>query len=294
MTRRFTIIPKGAFSLERLAMFGFGHRHETKFDGVMRLAFCVDGDYTQQIGIGVSQDGESIHCSVEGDGDLAKIQRQLERILSLDYDYDEFLKVGERDPIIGELQKIAPGLRPPQFYSPYEAAVWSIISARRPATQMAKVRDELSREYGRVFELAGQEIAALPTPEQLLAVTEFPGLGSEKIERLHGVAQAVIDGKLDIERIKSMTPDEAMTGLQQIKGIGPFYSALIVIRGCGLANVLPDNEPGSLELIRQLYGLSKTPTTAELNKIAEPWKPFRTWATVYIRAVGPKLGSKTS
>lgn len=289
MTRQFTIIPQGAFSLERLAMFGFGHRHESKFDGVMRLAFCLDPDYTQQVGVVVRQDDKGVHCEVEGEGDLDIVQRQVERVLSLDYDYNEFLKVGKRDPIIGELQKLAPGLRPPQFYSPYEAAAWSIISARRPAKQMAKVRDELSQKYGKAFRLAGQQIAALPTPEQLLTITEFPGLQKEKIERLHGIAQAAIEGRPSIDHVTSLSPDEAMQELQQIKGIGPFYSALIVIRGSGLADVLPENEPKSLELVRQLYGLSKLPTPVELDKIAEPWKPFRTWATVLIRAVGLQL-----
>lgn len=288
MSRSFSIIAKGPFSLERLAMFGFGHRHESAFDGVMRLAFCLDG-YTQQVAVGVRQEGDTLLCEVVGEGDLTAIKAQVSRVLSLDYDGEEFLKIGKKDPIIGKLQALAPGLRPPQFYSPYEAAVWSIISARRPARQMAKVRDSLSEQYGRVYELAGQKVAALPTPDQLLTVTQFPGLTIEKIERLHGVAQAAIDGKLDIKRLVLMEPTEAMLELQKIKGIGPFYSALIVIRGCGLADVLPENEPRSLALIQKLYKFSKEPTPEELTKLGEAWKPFRTWAIVLIRAVGPKI-----
>lgn len=289
MTRHFSIIPKGPFSLERLALFGFGHRHETAFDGVMRLAFCVDGDYSEQVGVAVTQDASGVHCSVEGDGDLVVIKRQVMRVLSLDHDGTKFLAIGKNDVVIADLQKLAPGLRPPQFYSPYEAAVWSIISARRPAKQMSKMRDALSQQYGIVFELAGEKVAALPTPLQLIEVQEFAGLSSEKIERLHGVANAALDGKLGIKHILSLPPAQAMIELQEIKGIGPFYSALIVIRGCGLADVLPENEPRSLELIRVLYNLPHTPTPAELNQLAEKWKPFRTWAVVLIRAVGPKI-----
>ena len=57
-------------------------------------------------------------------------------------------------PVIGRLHAAAPGLRPPLFYSPYEAAMWSVLSARRPAAQMAVVRDRFSRAHGRVFNLA--------------------------------------------------------------------------------------------------------------------------------------------
>jgi hypothetical protein len=54
-TATFDITPDGPFSLRELALFGFGHRHETDFDGVMRLAFCVDG-YGEQVGVEVRQD----------------------------------------------------------------------------------------------------------------------------------------------------------------------------------------------------------------------------------------------
>src|SRR2546422_823128 len=73
--------------------------------------------------------------------------------------------VGGRAPVMGPLRGAAPGRRPPLFYSPYEAAVWAVMSARRPLRQMAEVRRRLSVEHGKVFQLAGEPLAALPTPE---------------------------------------------------------------------------------------------------------------------------------
>ncbi len=254
----------------------------------MRLAFCLDG-YRDQVGVELRQDADGVHGIVVGHGDPNAVARQVARVLSLDHDGDEFLRVGERDPIIAGLQAAAPGLRPPQFYSPYEGTVWSIISARRPARQMAEVRRRMSETHGRVFELAGQQLAALPTPDRMLAIEQFPGLTDEKIDRLHGVARAALNGDLDVDRIQAMDPDAAMADLQTIKGIGPFYSALIVIRACGLTDVLPTNEPKALEIAAQLYGLSKPPMPADFAAMAEPWRPFRTWAVVLIRSTGPKL-----
>ena len=65
MTRSFTITPLGAFSLTESALFGFGQRmrpagvgaQEPTFDGVMRLAFCLDG-YRDQVGVELRQDGQ--------------------------------------------------------------------------------------------------------------------------------------------------------------------------------------------------------------------------------------------
>jgi DNA-3-methyladenine glycosylase II len=286
----FVITPRGPFSLAESATFGFAQRDERSFDGVMRLAFGLDG-YGQHVGVELRQDdGGAVHCVVHGDRpDLAAVQRQVERVLSLDFDGREFLAVGERDPVIGALQAAAPGLRPPLFYSPYEAAAWSVLSARRSAGQMRPVRDRLGQAHGAVFDLAGQQLAAFPAPEALLGVESFPGLPPDKIDRLHGVARAALDGQLDPSRLKELGPERAAADLRAIKGIGPFYSELIVIRATGFADVLPASETNALDLAGRLYGLGGPATPAQLRELAEPWRPFRTWAAVLIRAVTPRL-----
>jgi DNA-3-methyladenine glycosylase II len=287
----FTISPSGPFSLAEAAAFGFGQRDAQDWDGVMRLAFCLDG-YQQQAGVEVRQDsGGDVHCTTSGPAaiDLDRVRSQVARVLSLDHDAAQFLLVGERDPVIGRLQAAAPGLRPPLFYSPYEAAAWSVLSARRPARQMARVRQRLSEEHGAVFDLAGTQLAAFPTPRQLLGVESFPGIPDDRMPRLHGVAHAALEGRLDVSRLQEQGPERAMTGLQSINGIGPFYSALIVIRGTGFTDVLPVNEPKALALTAELYGLPAPPTEAQFRDLAEPWRPFRTWAVVLIRAAARRV-----
>jgi DNA-3-methyladenine glycosylase II len=299
----FTITPSGPFSLAEAATFGFGQRAGASWDGVMRLAFCLDG-YEDQVGVEVRQDepgqrGEAgtqeeagtVRCVVHGPAgtDLGRVRDQVARVLSLDHDGREFSRVGERDPVIGRLQAAAPGLRPPLFYSPYEAAVWCLVSARRPAQQMMQVRDRLSQAHGQVFDLAGEQLAALPTPGQLLAVDSFPGLPADRMPRLHGVARAALDGRLDAARLLDQGPERAMTSLQELNGIGPFYSSLIVIRGTGFTDVLPVNEPRALNLAGRLYQLDGPASEAELRTLAQPWKPLRTWAVVLIRGAAERV-----
>lgn len=294
-TESFTISPRGPFSLAEAASFGFGQR-EAQVTGagktpLMRLAFCVDG-YAVHAGVELSQDAAGdVHGTayLPPGTDPAAVRAQVARVLSLDHDASEFVRAGERDPVIGRLQAAAPGLRPPLFYSPYEAAAWSVLSARRPARQMMQVRALLSEAHGRVFDLAGQRLAAFPAPGRLLRVDSFPGLGPDKIERLHGVARAALEGQLDVGALQDLGPEAAMTELQSIKGIGPFYSALIVIRGTGFTDVLPVSEPRALALTAQLYGLDEPPSEPQFRALAEPWRPFRTWATVLIRVAANRI-----
>ena len=285
----FTIVPTGAFSLQESVEFGFGQRHSDTFDGVMRLAFVQD-DLGHQVGVVLRQDEAGVHGEIHGgDGNVAAIKAQVARVLSLDHDAAGFAEVGRRDPVIGALQAAAPGLLPPLFYSPYEAAVWSVLSARRPAKQMAEVRRRFSEAHGRVFSLDGQPLAALPTPEQMLGVEEFPGLPADKLTRMQGVARAALDGLLDVDRLQAFGPEVAAAELQRIKGIGPFYASLIVIRGTGFTDVLPADEPLARDLVTRLYHLDKPCEPSDLEEIAVLWRPYRTWATVLIRAAGHRI-----
>ena len=141
------------------------------------------------------------------------------------------------------------------------------------------------------FDLAGQVVHALPTPAALARLDRVPGLPDAALPRLHAVAEAASAGRLDVDRLTALGPDEAMAALQQLPGIGAFYSALVVVRACGLTDVLSTQEPHSRRAVRSLYGLDHEPDDAELAAIAEAWRPVRTWVTVALRAVGPRLGT---
>jgi len=290
----FTIVPSGAFSLRESAEFGFGQRSAERFDGVFRLAFCLDG-YAEQVGVELRQDRRGVHAVVHGSPEhrgpvnLAAVRAQVARVLSLDHDAEGFADVGRRDPIISRLQHVAPGLLPPLFYSPYEAAVWSVLSARRTGHQMAEVRRRLSFQHGTVFELAGQRSAALPTPQQLLGVREFPGINAEKMARMHGIARAALAGRLDADRLKSLGPEITTQEMQHLKGIGPFYASLITIRAVGFADVPPVDEPIVRELVTRLYRLPQPCSPERFLEIADAWRPYRTWSSVLIRAASSRL-----
>jgi DNA-3-methyladenine glycosylase II len=284
----FTIRPVGPFSLKESAMFGFGQRGGRQFDGTLRMAFCLDG-YREQVGVVLRQDRSGVHGQVQGTADLEAVTSQVARLLSLDHDGEAFAAVGERDPVVARLLAAAPGLRPPLFHSPYEAAAWSVLSARRPASQMMVLRRRLSEAHGRSFTLAGEPLAAFPLPSRLIDVETFPDLPAVKLDRLHGVAAAARDGLLDAETLRALPPEVASMQVQRLAGIGEFYSALILLRATGHADLLPTTEPILLGLVAELYDLSAPPSPDQLAEIAEPWKPFRTWVSVLIRAAARRL-----
>src|SRR5262249_27248679 len=100
-----------------------------------------------------------------------------------------------------------------------------------------------------------------------------------------GIARAARDGQLDPAELAALDPPVALRRLRSLPGIGTFYAELILIRACGVTDVLPANEPRVLALAGELYGLGRPVTVAEYAGRAEAWRPWRTWSTVLIRAV---------
>ncbi len=292
MTTDLTIRPDGAFSLAAAASFGFGpNTGRPKPDGnSMSLAFVAD-DLEHHAAALVTDDADGVlHCRVFGDADPDRVAAQVRRVLSLDQSGSAWAEVGGRDPVIGRLQSELPGLRPVLFHSPYEAAAWSILSQRRHRTQATAVRKRLSAAHGRTFTLPGGHLDAFPTPAALLRVDSFPGLEPQRIERLHGVARAALDGQLDPARILAMAPEAAMASLQALPGVGPTYAGLILLRSTGATDILTLGEPRIPGYVRHLYGLAHPATPGEISTLAEAWRPFRTWAGVLIRVAGDRDG----
>ncbi len=190
--------------------------------------------------------------------------------------------------MLGALQARHPGLRPVLFHSPYEAAAWGIIAQRRHRSQAAALRRRLSAELGRSFELAGQTEYAFPLPARLRLLADFPGMEPARVARLRGVAERALGGELDPARLAALEPERALSGLQAIPGIGPVYAGLILLRSTGVTDALTLAEPRLPSYLRYYYSLPEIPADDAIRKLAEPWRPFRTWAGVLIRVAGDR------
>ena len=281
------LVPRGPFSLSAARDFAGGFPAGIGGGDVgadsITLAFPVEG-LDSSAAIELWQDADGVvrgRSDAEGET-LAAATVQAARSLSLNHDGSGWPAVGERDPVVGRLQREHDYLRPVCFYSAYEAATSFVIGQRISRRQSAVIKRDLAERLGDRPTIAGTEVPAFPRPSRLLELREARGLNDEKVRRLHGLAQAALDGRLDTATLASLPEAEALARLQELPGVGPFTANAVLYRGCGVVDGIPGADELGQTVIRDLYAL-ETVTAADVERISDAWRPYRMWAVVLLR-----------
>jgi DNA-3-methyladenine glycosylase II len=276
----FALEPRGPFTLASAARFIAGWppaNRPAAGDDEVRLEFLCD-DWSGDASVVLRQEpGGTVRATIAGGSaaDPHRVLAQAARIVSLDHDGTGYAELGERDPVVGRLQRESGHLRPVLFHSPYEAACWAVISARLRQPQAVRIRAQLSG--GGTF----------PPPAALLERDEIAGLTAEKVARLHGIARAALAGRLDRDALLAAGQEQAVGRLRELRGIGPFWADGIYLRAVGPTDGLTLIEPRVRAKAAEHYGApAVTDGDDAFVALAERWRPFRTWVSVLLRAAG--------
>jgi DNA-3-methyladenine glycosylase II len=137
--------------------------------------------------------------------------------------------------------------------------------------------------YGRMLELFGGHA---PTPKQLLKADpdkiRAAGLSRPKIAYLRDLAQHVEEGTLELERLPDLPDEEVAAQLTAIKGLGQWTADMFLMFHLGRPDVLPVGDQGIRRAVKVEYRLRKFPDPKRLQKLAKPWRPYRTLACLYL------------
>jgi DNA-3-methyladenine glycosylase II len=137
--------------------------------------------------------------------------------------------------------------------------------------------------YERVTEIFG---GRTPTPRELLEIDpellRAAGLSRAKVAYLRDLAEHVEDGELDLQSLPELDDAEVTAQLTAIKGLGPWTVDMFLIFHLGRPDVLPVGDLGIRRAVQVQYGLKELPEAADLEQIAEPWRPWRSLACLYL------------
>ncbi len=293
------IEPRGPFSLAAAQDFaggfpaGIGGGAATATSLVMAFPVEAPGWAHGAIAeLSQPNDDAPVRVRLVTPGDPGVALAQALRAVSLDRDGTGWPAVGERDPIIGGLQRDHRYLRPVCFYSAYEAATSFVIGQRIARTQSARIKARLAELAGDRIDLDGRTFTTFPRPERLLELQDVPGLNAEKMARLHGLAEAALDGRLDTERLRGLPTDAALAELRTLRGVGEFTAEAVLLRGCGIVDEVPTSDTMGPQAVAELYGLDAPPDSAGYSSVTDVWRPFRMWAVVLVRVAWGRRQTK--
>lgn len=140
-------------------------------------------------------------------------------------------------------------------------------------------------------------VAGLTTPEGIMAASDddlkAAGLSRPKQRYLRGIAEA----GLDWEGLRHLPDDEVMEALVALPGIGVWTAEIYLKFALGRADIIAAGDLALQESAKIMFELETRPSPAELRKLAEPWRPWRSVAArglwAYYRHIKGREGITT-
>ncbi len=164
--------------------------------------------------------------------------------------------------------------RPPDHYG---ALVRSIVGQQLSTKAARAIYTRLADRFG----------GRAPTPTEVLAddpeeLRAAAGLSRAKVSFLRSLAEHVLDGELELERLDELDDAQVIAELVAIKGLGVWTAHMFLMFHLQRPDVLPVGDLGIRRAIMQHYGFEQLPAPAEMERVAEPWRPHRTLACLYL------------
>ncbi|MGH2744917.1 MAG: DNA-3-methyladenine glycosylase family protein [Thermoleophilaceae bacterium] len=158
----------------------------------------------------------------------------------------------------------------------YGALLRSIVGQQLSTKAAASI-------YGRLVDIFGGHA---PTPRQLLEADpeeiRAAGLSRPKVAYLRDLAQHVEDGTLQLERLPDLPDEEVTEQLTAIKGLGPWTADMFLMFHLRRPDILPVGDLGIRRAVEVEYRMRKLPDPKRLERVARPWRPYRTLACLYL------------
>jgi DNA-3-methyladenine glycosylase II len=177
----------------------------------------------------------------------------------------------EIDPRLASVAEIAGNLplrlQPPGFAGLARIIISQHVSTASAAAIYSRFLDEISPVSPRRFFDAGQET--------WIRI----GLTRAKQATLKLLAGEMLAGRLDLDELGKLPPQEALAQLTKLKGIGPWTAEVYLLLSAGHPDIFAAGDLAIREAVRDAFGMDTRPSEPELRKIALLWTPHRGVAT---------------
>lgn len=237
--------------------------------GWLRLCAWPGGEHALQL---------ELHCPQPTQ--ILGVVTTLRRMFDLDANPQAITDTFRADPILGPLRRREPGLRLPGGWDGFEIAVRAILGQQISVAAARTLASRIVQRWGEPLPTAPWPglTRLFPTPAALAAADlREVGLTTARAATISGVAQALLDGRVDFRAGQSL--DEFVARWVALPGIGPWTAHYIAMRALGD----PDAFPAADLILRREATTSATPLgTKALTELANRWRPWRAYAVIHL------------
>ncbi|MDN5939878.1 MAG: DNA-3-methyladenine glycosylase [Salinisphaera sp.] len=211
-------------------------------------------------------------------GAASWLRSALRRLFDLDADTPAIAAHLRRDHRLATHVDRTPGLRIPGTLDGFELALRAVLGQQITVKAATTVFTRFARYFGEPVDTPFDGLDRLAPRAEALADAGLQqiidrGLPRKRAETIRGLAQAVASGALRLDA--SAPAAQTRAALQALPGIGPWTAHYIGMRALADPDAFPERDIG---LIRAL-GIADP---RELQAAAEPWRPWRAYAAMYL------------
>lgn len=186
--------------------------------------------------------------------------------------------------LAGIIRQIGP-YRPIITRDPFRALAGAIVHQQ---VSMAAAATMLAR-------LQGLCTAGRLTPQAILALSDqqmlSAGMSRQKRRYLRDLSEHFASGRLSSRKLRSWDDERVLEEVTQVLGVGRWTAEMLLIFCLERPDVWPIDDLGIQKALQKLLGRAEPPPRAEAIEVAEPWRPYRSYATWYLwRSLeGPRM-----
>ena len=257
------------------------YRRLLDLDGPLALASVRSTGSVDSPELALELRGEGIS---QGDGELAT--DQIRWMLGIEQELAPFYELTEADPEMGGLVREFRGLHLTRTATLFESLVLAILGQQISASVARMMRLLIIEHFGARAEFDGITYFAFPQPETIASSTPEElrtfKLTQRKSEYIHGIAAAAMEPEW--AELTQLPDAEFVSRMTQLRGVGAWTAQWAMVRGLARPDALPLGDLALRRGISRLLRDGEPVTDAEVEVLAERWRPWRSYATAYLFA----------
>jgi AraC family transcriptional regulator of adaptative response / DNA-3-methyladenine glycosylase II len=236
-----------------------------------------------QVSLDQGHDGLAVRVQIADPCSLYSIIERIRSMFDLNADWAAIAQsLGTDSELTGRI-KAEPGLRVPGCWNGFELTTQAILGQQISVQSATALSGRIASAFGEPFSAATKDLTRLfPAPEVMAdAKLASIGLPEKRAETIRALARAVCDGQISFERITDS--DAFLVRLCEIPGMGRRTAQYVALRALGEPDAFPSGDLGLLSALG-------VPSSREMERRAEAWRPWRAYASMYLWSIANECG----